>query len=169
MNSHAASLGREAAINHLVNHVRTLSTPQVLLQFEQRFGDLTPSHAARWGSMSVHQMVLHVRDATAAVLKRRPFPSRAAPPSRIAKLVVLRLLPRFPRGVRTRANPAAVMTDPGDFNTDVGGTVALLHALAATPAHMLESHHPVFGPMSQHDWLRWAFLHTDHHLRQFGA
>ena len=29
--------------------------------------------------------------------------------------------------------------------------------------------HPIFGPLSHAAWLRWAWLHTDHHLRQFGA
>jgi len=29
--------------------------------------------------------------------------------------------------------------------------------------------HPIFGWMSEASWMRWAYLHTDHHLRQFGA
>jgi len=29
--------------------------------------------------------------------------------------------------------------------------------------------HPIFGPMSRSDWLRWAYLHMDHHLRQFNS
>ena len=28
--------------------------------------------------------------------------------------------------------------------------------------------HALFGPMSFVDWMRWGYLHTDHHLRQFG-
>ena len=28
--------------------------------------------------------------------------------------------------------------------------------------------HPMFGPMSAADWMRWGYLHADHHLRQFG-
>ncbi len=28
--------------------------------------------------------------------------------------------------------------------------------------------HSLFGPMSFADWMRWGYLHTDHHLRQFG-
>ena len=28
--------------------------------------------------------------------------------------------------------------------------------------------HAFFGRMSFEDWLRWGYLHTDHHLRQFG-
>jgi hypothetical protein len=31
------------------------------------------------------------------------------------------------------------------------------------------SEHPIFGAMSEKDWMRWGYLHCDHHLRQFGA
>jgi len=27
--------------------------------------------------------------------------------------------------------------------------------------------HAFFGSMSFDDWMRWGYLHTDHHLRQF--
>jgi hypothetical protein len=27
--------------------------------------------------------------------------------------------------------------------------------------------HPLFGSMEHADWMRWGYLHTDHHLRQF--
>jgi hypothetical protein len=37
-------------------------------------------------------------------------------------------------------------------------------------AHQIEWQvHPLFGGMSDGAWLRWAYLHIDHHLRQFGA
>jgi hypothetical protein len=26
----------------------------------------------------------------------------------------------------------------------------------------------MFGAMTRGDWLRWGWLHMDHHLRQFG-
>jgi hypothetical protein len=29
--------------------------------------------------------------------------------------------------------------------------------------------HPIFGPLSYPQWMRWGYLHCDHHLRQFGA
>jgi len=28
--------------------------------------------------------------------------------------------------------------------------------------------HPIFGAMKPWDWMRWGYLHADHHLRQFG-
>ncbi|HEV2663419.1 MAG TPA: DUF1569 domain-containing protein [Blastocatellia bacterium] len=29
--------------------------------------------------------------------------------------------------------------------------------------------HPYFGAMSESQWMRWGYLHCDHHLRQFGV
>jgi hypothetical protein len=29
--------------------------------------------------------------------------------------------------------------------------------------------HPLFDAMSERDWMRWGYLHVDHHLRQFGV
>jgi hypothetical protein len=29
--------------------------------------------------------------------------------------------------------------------------------------------HPIFGKLSQGDWLTWGYRHVDHHLRQFGV
>jgi hypothetical protein len=28
--------------------------------------------------------------------------------------------------------------------------------------------HPYFGALTRAEWLRWGWLHADHHLRQFG-
>jgi hypothetical protein len=33
---------------------------------------------------------------------------------------------------------------------------------------MLPAGHGRFGTMTTRDWHRWAYRHTDHHLRQFG-
>jgi hypothetical protein len=43
-----------------------------------------------------------------------------------------------------------------------------LHALAAATDGSLEPAHGFFGAMSTRDWQRWAYRHTDYHLRQFG-
>jgi hypothetical protein len=29
--------------------------------------------------------------------------------------------------------------------------------------------HPIFGKMKEKPWMRWGYLHSDHHLRQFGC
>jgi hypothetical protein len=37
------------------------------------------------------------------------------------------------------------------------------------PPTALPANHAVFGAMTATDWYRWAYRHTDHHLRQFGV
>ena len=44
-----------------------------------------------------------------------------------------------------------------------------LVAIAAPGARPLIAAHGLFGVMSRRDWQRWAYRHTNHHLRQFGA
>jgi hypothetical protein len=29
--------------------------------------------------------------------------------------------------------------------------------------------HAIFGPLSEQEWMIWAYRHSDHHLRQFGV
>ena len=55
-----------------------------------------------------------------------------------------------------------------DFATDVAEVELLLRGSRSTHEAQL-ARTPIFGRMSGSDWLRWAHLHTDHHLRQFGA
>ena len=46
---------------------------------------------------------------------------------------------------------------------------ALVEVFTATPRTFDWQPHPIFGAMSDAAWLRWGYLHMDHHLRQFGA
>jgi hypothetical protein len=60
-------------------------------------------------------------------------------------------------------------TRPGDFAADVAQLEALLEDFTAKPETLAGRPHPIFGRLSRNAWLRWGYLHTDHHLRQFGA
>ena len=58
-------------------------------------------------------------------------------------------------------------TCPGDFARDLADLIAMVEALTADDGPACPAH-PVFGTMSRRQWLRWGYLHLDHHLRQFG-
>ena len=57
-------------------------------------------------------------------------------------------------------------TAPSEFAADLAALCDLARSAALPGAR---APHPLFGPLSHAAWLRWAWLHTDHHLRQFGA
>lgn len=60
-------------------------------------------------------------------------------------------------------------TIPVEFAADVARVEALLELVTAPTRRLDRTPHPIFGAMSEADWLRWAYLHAHHHLRQFGA
>ena len=69
---------------------------------------------------------------------------------------------RVRRSIRTWA------ARPGDFAADVADLVRCSSDHGAA-ARLHVARHPLFGPLTDAAWLRWAYLHMDHHLRQFGA
>ena len=149
--------------------MRTISDVAVLEDLVRRLRRLAPTQPGLWGTMKAQQMALHVGDAAAAVLKQRAFSAKPrAGPAGLRRFVLLVLLPRMPRGIKAGADPAAAVVDPAAFTNDLERTVALLQQLANAAPDALVDRHPILGPMTRVQWMRWAFLHTDHHLRQFG-
>jgi hypothetical protein len=78
---------------------------------------------------------------------------------------------RWPAGILTspELDQEGGGTRPAEFDIDLAEVVGLLEQLAVRPRSLEGRDHPIFGPMSAAAWLRWAYLHADHHLRQFGA
>ena len=66
-------------------------------------------------------------------------------------------------------NPRSAGTKPAAFEADLQRVLSATQQLATANATDLEPVHGMFGEMSIRDWQRWAYKHTDHHLRQFGA
>jgi hypothetical protein len=77
----------------------------------------------------------------------------------------------WPTGIQTRPeiDQRCGGTTPADFEKDVAQLEALLERLANRARDQQWPAHPIFGGMSHRAWMRWAYLHADHHLRQFGA
>ena len=149
--------------------MKTIGDPEVLAALTGRLQRLTPAHQRIWGSISAHQMVSHLGDASEAALARRPFSPTTRSPSRLMKLVALSLPLRWPRGIKSGADPAAKVLPGEEFPADLERASRGLRELAAAPDSGVADRHPIFGAMSSADWHRWAYLHTDHHLRQFGV
>jgi hypothetical protein len=148
--------------------MKTIADPAVLAALSARLARLTSTQPRVWGTMSPHQMVVHLADAADAVLKRRAFVTPARRPRRVLKWAALYLPMPWPHGVRAGANPASRSVHGETFDADRLRATTTLAEMAAAPDTGLAPAHPLFGPMTPRDWLRWAFLHTDHHLRQFG-
>jgi hypothetical protein len=123
--------------------------------------------------MSVHQMVCHVSDGYRLLtgdVTSAPAPTPLPRP--VMKWIALYTPVRWPTDIATTPELDQYIggTVPADFAADVAALERLLTTIAAERGGRLSGIvHPIFGRMSESAWLRWGYLHADHHLRQFGA
>jgi hypothetical protein len=152
--------------------VRTLARQTDKAEILGRLRALRPDSKRRWGRMSVHQMVCHLSDGFRMGIGRKLVSHIAGPLRRtVVKWLALYVPVAWPPGILTRPeiDQEAGGTAPIDFATDVAQLEALLELVTTRPRTFDWQPHPIFGGMSDAAWLRWGYLHMDHHLRQFGA
>lgn len=150
--------------------IKTVGQPAVLHALVARLHALGPDSGRRWGTLTPHEMLCHLGDAAEMVLLIRP--RAEAVPERV-RPVIKWLAPssplRWPHGWATHPthDPRAQGTQPSVFAA-LKRAIAGLEGIARAERGAFESAHGFFGTMSREDWQRWAYKHTEHHLRQFG-
>ena len=148
--------------------MKTLADPQDAAEIRTRILNLTPSDAPKWGIMTVNQMVCHVREAYVYALDDSPveFISLPYPPG-VVKQFALKVPTPWPQSTTTipQLKPDAPGMICTTFGQDRAGLLAALDNFCALTNHTRD--HPFFGTMEHPDWMRWGYLHADHHLRQF--
>lgn len=153
--------------------LKTLARERDRQAILRRLADLRHDSVRRWGRMSAHQMVCHLSDGYRLMIgERTARPAPAPIPRSVVKVLALYLPLRWPPGIQTlpEFDQMIAGTRPVEFAADVETLAALIDRVArerlggrSAPVH------PIFGTMSTSTWLRWAYLHADHHLRQFGV
>lgn len=130
----------------------------------------------KWGRMTAHQMICHCADACRMACGEVTPAELSGPLQRtLIKWIALYAPVPWPAG---RIDTVVEMDQlgerfcgvaPREFTADVATLEALLARVAAQAGTGRWPRHPIFGRLSEREWLRWAYLHMDHHLRQFGA
>jgi hypothetical protein len=121
--------------------------------------------------MSAPQMVCHLSDAFRMLVDQIPVSLATGLPQRtVMKWAALYLPVPWPPGIPTRPeiDQRRGGTKPTSFATDVKELEALVGRIAAGIGTFDGRVHPIFGALSESAWLRWGYLHVDHHFRQFG-
>jgi hypothetical protein len=153
--------------------VKTLARPRDRAEILDRLRQVRPDSVRRWGRMSAHQVVCHMSDALRMGMGQKPVSHATGLFQRtIVKWIALYLPVPWPAGrllTRPEIDQEAGGTLPVDFAADVAQLEALLELVTAETRSFDWPPHPIFGRMSDAAWLRWGYLHMDHHLRQFGA
>jgi hypothetical protein len=122
--------------------------------------------------MSAHQMVCHLNDAFKLYIGVIRAADPGFPyPSKLLKWGCLWVPVPWPKNYKTLAelDQQRDGTPPTTFEQDVAEFKTLLNRFTDVPANFPWPSHPYLGRMSHYEWMRLGYLHTDHHLRQFGV
>ena len=152
--------------------MKTLSHEACRAELIRRLGTLRPDSPRQWGRMSAHQMVCHVIDCFRMMSGEKAVsPATGVMQRTFVKWIALYAPVRWPSGILTRPEVDQYIsgTRPSEFAADVATLASVIANLQPRERGAGWPAHPIFGPMSERAWFRWAYLHTDHHLRQFGA
>jgi hypothetical protein len=150
--------------------MKTLSNLADRHNISLRLKELSPDDRARWGLMTVHQMVCHLDDSYKVALgEKRASHATGVIQRTLLKWLALRAPMQWPKGFRTRpeVEQGKGGSVPIDFRQDLASLLSTLSRFCdSLPRPCVP--HPIFGEMTVPNWMRWGYLHADHHLRQFG-
>ena len=122
--------------------------------------------------MTAAETICHLSDALkVAIGEKRAEPIGKWFTRTLMKWGALRSPTKWPRGVRTvpECEAGAGGTPPAEMEKDLNELRELVERFSGQPRDFAFAEHPMFGPMTDAEWLRWGYLHLDHHLRQFGV
>jgi Protein of unknown function (DUF1569) len=152
--------------------MKSLSDPKDKEEILRRLRTIRPETPRRWGKMSAHEMICHLSDGYKMYIgEKQVRPVSGQIPAPVLRWVAIWSLLPWPRGFQTppELDQRIGGTRPAQFEADKRALCELIERLTRRPKDFAWQPHPHFGQMSERSWMRLAYLHPNHHLRQFGA
>ena len=147
---------------------KSLASLEVLSEIRGRLRSVKVDDRARWGKMTAKKMMRHLICSYEVALGERRVAPVEGPVPVLMKFIALQSGLRWPKNIQTMPELKRAIAE----HSEVEFTVLIRAAVESMEAVAKETHyapsHPMFGPMTPEDWMRWGYLHADHHLRQFG-
>jgi hypothetical protein len=152
--------------------MKTLAHAADEAEILQRLTAIGPGSQRQWGRMRVGEMICHLSDALKIAMGEKEASTIGNWFTRsVMKWAGLWFPRKWPRGVQTVPECKAGMggTAPAAMDEDASELRGLLERFCRMPRTFVFPEHSIFGKMTHGEWMRWGYLHIDHHLRQFGA
>jgi len=139
-------------------------------KMKHRINHLTPDTQAKWGKMSVSQMLAHLN-----VAYEMTFETIHTKPNGFMKFILKMLVKKsvvgpkpYPKNGKTA--PQFIIKDERDFDKEKSRLISYMEKakdLGESHFEGKESHS--FGPLTTQEWNVMFSKHLDHHLTQFGV
>jgi hypothetical protein len=140
-------------------------------EIARRIAALQAGARPHWGKMTAHQMLCHLSDSYGVGLGEKYASPATGPLQRtLVKWLALSVPVQWMHNAPTRpeVKQGEGGTPPTEFERDRATLLRVVERFAAG-GQLAGKAHPFFGAMTEREWLRWGYLHADHHLRQFGV
>jgi hypothetical protein len=151
--------------------MKSFQNPEDIKEIIERLRALRPDSRRQWGRMTAPQMICHLNDSFLVCMSAREVSLATGLLQRtLMKWLALYLPLPWPKGVKTRPEVDQEIggTRPAEFERDRQELEKTIIRFTQPDRDFAWSPHPIFGMMPDRDWMRWGWLHADHHLRQFG-
>ena len=148
--------------------MKSLASVEVLSEIRERLRSVRVDDHPRWGKMTAKRMVRHLICSNEVALGERVVDPMEWPLPVVVKWIALRSGLRWRKNIQTvpALKRAIAEHSEAEFQVLLPAVIGSMEAVARGPQYAPS--HPMFGPMTPEDWMRWGYLHADHHLRQFG-
>lgn len=133
-----------------------------------RIKKLEVSQSAKWGEMNPTEMLYHCNLANMQILEGEQDYIKPSFKQKLLRFLSLHIVPQFPKNLKGAAvNDTHGRIDAGRFDEQKNRFIEIITAFPARnkPVRLV---HPSFGYLSTKQWGVAAWMHMDHHLRQFG-
>jgi len=151
--------------------MKTLADVQSRKEITERVGRVCVDTPRQWGRMSAHQMLCHLADSFRGVMGEKSLALKPTFGHGVIKWIALNAPLQWPHGLKTMPEVDQEIdgTKPAEFEADRDELLQLFEKFTRRPRDFAWKPHPMFLEMSEQEWMRWGYLHMDHHLRQFGV
>jgi hypothetical protein len=138
-------------------------------QLIERVKQLRPETQALWGKMNVSQMLAHVNEPLLVMKGEKTIKYTL-----IGRLFGNYLKNKFIKdrgfGKNLLTHEKFKVVDQKQFQQEQEKLIATLQLLQQKgTAIITKNKHPFFGNMTHQEWGDMMYIHTDHHLKQFGV
>lgn len=162
----------EICIGDEIRSMRSLSDRKCRDELVARMRGLRAETPRLWGKMTAPQMICHLNDSFLGIIGEKAVAGpRGFSMWPLLKYVALYSPAKWPQGVPTLPEMDQLRgggTPPAEFESDVRTLLQTMNRFCGHPRDFEFRPHPLFKTMSEGQWMRWGYLHVDHHLRQFG-
>jgi len=148
---------------------KNLFEKETVQEIISRVENLNQESKILWGEMNATEMLHHCNLANLQIIHENQKPQKTKFKQYLIRFLSLYVVPNFPKNLKgSPLNDTKGKIDLNKFEEEKKKFIAIISEFPQKkdPVKLM---HPSFGYINTKQWGKAAWMHMDHHLRQFGV